>query len=344
MSGADKREIEYMLSVTVRAAPSLALIKYWGKEPASSGAPNRPATGSIAVGLEGLYSETRVSLTEGRDRLSLDGREISSEGLSKRYAAFFDNIRARLGVSHFYECESYNNFPSAAGLASSSSGFAALAAACAGVSSLARGAPVPDAGSISGMARLGSASAARAVYPGFVLLPAGAEMAVPLFGADFWPELRVLVARVSDETKAHSSRDAMEHTRSTSPYYPAWLHDSRALYTEAQAALGARDLTRLGSLMRASTYRMFGTMLAADPAVIYWRPLTLALLGCIEDLRARGLAVYETMDAGPQVKILCLERDARAAEAAILEALPELHGRLLTLKIGGGLTYPDHAE
>jgi diphosphomevalonate decarboxylase len=326
------------LSVTVRASPSLALIKYWGKVSGGS-IPNRPATGSIALGLEGLYSETRVSLAEGRDCVCLDDRKLDSGIVDKRYAAFFDNIRAELKVAHFYKCESYNNFPSAAGLASSSSGFAALAAACAKMSCLLLDKPMPDLRTLSAWARLGSASAARAVYPGFVLLPAGAEAARPFFPADYWPELRVLVARISDEAKTHSSRDAMEHTRLTSPYYPAWLKDSRVLYKEAQAALGARDLIRLGPLMRASTYRMFGTMLAADPAVMYWRPLTLALLGCIEGLRKQGLHLYETMDAGPQVKILCLERDAPAAQSAIIKALPELEGRISVLKAGGGLTY-----
>jgi len=320
------------LFVTVRAAPSLALIKYWGKKPA---APNRAATSSLALGLDGLYSETCVSFAEGRDRVCLDGREQPAE----RYAAFFENIRGFLNAPHYYECESYNNFPSAAGLASSSSGFAALAAASVRLSSLHLQKAMPNLRTLSMLARLGSASAARAVYPGFVLLPAGASSARPLYGAEFWPELRVIVARVTDEAKGRSSRDAMEHTRATSPYYPAWLRDSRALSARAEEALAARDIERLGPLIRASTYRMFGSMLASDPPILYWRPLTVALLGVIEDIRRQGLLAYETMDAGPQVKIFCLERDVSSVVGAISGALPELAERLLVLKAGGGLTY-----
>jgi diphosphomevalonate decarboxylase len=326
------------LAVTVRAAPSLAVIKYWGKKPASVQAPNRAATSSIALGLDGLYSETRVTLlpaSAARDCVYLDGRETDAA----RYASFFDAVRKELKVTHFFFCESYNNFPGAAGLASSSSGFAALAAACARASCLSLGKPEPDIGRISSLARIGSASAARAVYPGWVLLPAGARQARPLYAADFWPDLCVLVARISDEAKAVSSREAMEHTRLTSPYYAAWVKDSRTLCAQALEALDARDLPRLGSLMRASTYRMFGSMLASDPAVLYWKPLTLALITQIEILRKQGFALYETMDAGPQVKMLVLERDVPAVTDALLKALPELESRLLVLKVGGGLTY-----
>ncbi|MDR2735112.1 MAG: diphosphomevalonate decarboxylase [Spirochaetota bacterium] len=323
-------------SVTVRAAPSLALIKYWGKANGSE-PPNRPATSSIAVSLEGLYSEARVTSAENRDCVILDGREMDG----RRYAAFFENIRACLDVKHFYECICRNNFPSAAGLASSSSGFAALAAGCARLSSLLLEKPTPDLRTLSALARVGSASAARAVYPGFVILKANAEAALPLYAPDFWPELRVIVARISDEAKPRSSRDAMEHTRATSPYYPAWLRDSRALFTRALAALERRDLAQLGPLIRASTYRMFGSILAADPVIIYWKPLTLALLEQLEELRGQGLLLFETMDAGPQVKIFCLEREARQAVASIQKAIPELADRLSVLAPGGGLTWPE---
>jgi len=324
-------------AVIVRASPSLALIKYWGK--AQGGAPNRAATSSIAVGLDGLYSEARVTPAL-RDSVILDGREADAG----RYAAFFENIRACLGVQHYYECESYNNFPSAAGLASSSSGFAALAAGCARLSSRLLGKPMPGLRTLSALARVGSASAARAVYPGFVILKAGARAARPVYPADFWPELRVIVARVSDAAKKNPSRDAMEHTRATSPYYPAWLRDSRALFSRALDALGRRDLALLGPLIRASAYRMFGSMLAADPVIIYWKPLTLALLEQLETLRGQGLPLFETMDAGPQVKIFCLERDADQAVASIRKAIPELADRLAVLKPGGGLTWVDQEK
>ena len=318
--------------VCVRVSPSLALVKYWGKIPNAN---NIPATSSIALGLEGLYSETRVSLREEYDRVCVDGNELARE----RYAAFFDNIRAFLGTTHYYECESSNNFPSAAGLASSSSGFAALAAACVKASCLYLGRNEPKVQELSALARIGSVSAARAVYPGFVILPAKAKYAEPLFSADYWPELRVIVARISDAAKPHSSRNAMEHTRLTSPYHAAWVRDSSALYAQALDAVRERDLNRLGPIIRASTYRMFGDMIAADPAIIYWHPLTLALLACLDKQRKEGLAIYETMDAGPQVKIFCLEKDVATTICAIEREIPELAGRLLVVQPGGGIRY-----
>ncbi len=323
-----------------RASPSLAMIKYWGKAVPAAGTgdadiagSNIPASFSLAVGLEGLYSETRVRLADdGMDRVMLAGREADPV----RYAGFFSGLRLLLGVEHHWECCSENNFPTAAGLASSSSGFAALAAACAAASAAITGEPVPHE-LLSQAARIGSASAARAVWSGFVALRAGARSAEQVHAPDWWPALRVIVVRISDLPKEASSRDAMELTRLTSPYYQAWLEDSPRVYAEALGALAARDLGRLGPLIRASTMRMFGSMLGADPPVLYWLPQSVAVLQAVARLRRDGAMVWETMDAGPQVKLFCLDKEAEGVCHSLLGVLPELEGRLLVLRVGGGL-------
>lgn len=324
-----------------RASPSLAMIKYWGKAVpaattgiADSSGSNIPASYSLAVGLEGLYSETRVRLAEnGMDRVVLGGQEANPT----RYAGFFSGLRLLLGVDHYWECSSQNNFPTAAGLASSSSGFAALAAACAAASAASTGKALSQ-DILSQAARIGSASAARAVWPGFVALRAGARSAEQIKAADWWPALRVLVVRISDLPKETSSRDAMEATRLTSPYYQAWLMDSPRLYAEAVTALEARDLGRLGPLIRLSTMRMFGSLLGADPPLLYWLPQSLAVLQAVARLRKEGALVWETMDAGPQVKLFCLDTEVEGISQSLLATLPELEGRLLVLRVGGGLT------
>jgi len=324
-----------------RAAPSLAMIKYWGKAvPAARGAEdsvlesNIPASFSLAVGLEGLHSETRVRLsTDGADRVMLAGREMDPG----RYAGFFEGLRRILGVTDHWECRSENNFPTAAGLASSSSGFAALAAACSAASLCDRPEGVHHE-QLSEAARIGSASAARAIWPGFVALQAGARRAEQVHGPDWWPELRVIIVRISDLPKEASSRDAMDATRETSPYYRAWLEDSPRIHARALEALEERDLGRLGPLIRASTMRMFGSMLGADPPVLYWLPQSVAVLQTVARLRREGAQVWETMDAGPQVKLFCLEQEVAGISAALLGALPELEERLLVVRVGGGLT------
>jgi diphosphomevalonate decarboxylase len=188
------------------ASPSLALIKYWGKKESPS---NLPATPSLAVTLGGLETETRVDLGP-KDSVLLDGRVQDLE----RFQPFFNNLRRSLKTDQHFQVWSRNNFPSSAGLASSSSGFAALT--CAAVRATGRTLS-PEA--LSELARFGSASASRAVFGGFVLLPAGARRARALLPAEHWPELRILVAVVSENAKPVSSRTAMALSRENSPYF-----------------------------------------------------------------------------------------------------------------------------
>jgi diphosphomevalonate decarboxylase len=326
-------------------SPSLALIKYWGK---ADNVQNLPATPSLAVSLRDLRTETRVwalpvaGAAGPGDRMVVNGCLQPPE----RHAAFFDAVRTDLGRPDLaFWAESANNFPTAAGLASSSSGFAALALGCcaaAGVvapAGLAQGAVL---GRLSRLARIGSGSAARALFGGFTLLPAGSEAAMPLHPAAHWPELRVIVVRVCEAAKAVSSRGGMEQTRQTSPYYPAWVADAPAVCDRAREALAARDLDSLGPLVRTSYLRMFATMFAADPPIIYWQPESLALIKLCERLRAEGLPAWETMDAGPQVKIFTLDSAAVQVAEAIRRELPGLE--CLADRAGDGPRLVDMAE
>ena len=288
-----------------RASPSLALLKYWGKADSRL---NLPATPSLALSLGALTTSTRVEASfEGED-------EVSVEGLRQhpgRYADFFDALRRALGAELRFRANSRNDFPTSSGLASSSSAFAslALAGARAGEALLGKGrGRVLRRGrsrgnglslaEISALARVGSVSAARAVFGGFSLLSARSRAARPLYGEDHWPELRVLVAFVSLEAKALSSREAMERSRSTSPFYGSWVRASAAELAGAIEALERRDLQRLGEVARRSYLRMFGAMLACDPPILYWLPGSIAIIRECEEMRRQGIGVWETMDAG----------------------------------------------
>jgi diphosphomevalonate decarboxylase len=219
---------------------------------------------------------------------------------------------------HFL-AESKNNFPTSAGLASSSSAFAALAYAC----TAAAGATLERA-ELSALARVGSASAARAVFGGFTLLPAGESSARQLFDEHYWPELRILVSLVTRESKDTSSRDAMEASRRTSPFYPAWVKDAASLLPDALDALEKRDIERLGEAARRSYLRMFATMRSADPPILYWLPESLSIIHECERMRKAGIGVWETMDAGPQVKLIWLAVEVADVRKGLLQALPGL--------------------
>jgi diphosphomevalonate decarboxylase len=116
----------------------------------------------------------------------------------------------------------------------------------------------------------------------------------------------------------------METTRTSSPFYPSWLETSAALLEPAMEALRNRDLERLGHLSRLSYLRMHATMLAADPPILYWLPGTVSVIQECRAMREEGIGAWETIDAGPQVKILCEASDAQHIEKRIEGLSPEL--------------------
>ena len=295
--------------VRCRASPSLALLKYWGKLEERD---NLPATPSLAVTLGGLHTDTWARAASS-DSVSLGGDTQDID----RYARFFDGFRSSLGTSLHFEARSINSFPTAAGLASSSSGFAALAGACAGVAG-----KDPSPSELSALARLGSASAARSIFGGFVLLREGARFAEQVLDATYWPSLRIVIALISVGGKAVSSREAMLRTGATSPYYQPWVSRSRALLPDALCALEARDLQKLGDMMLTSYSMMHAAMLAAWPPIMYWFPATIAVIHACRDLRSHGVGAWETIDAGPQVKVLCETRDVDDVMQAMKECAP----------------------
>lgn len=305
------------MTVTATASPSLALAKYWGKLP---GGVNLPATSSLAVTLAGLTTTTIVREADLSDRVRIDGVEEQPHAFERFFAAVRQLAAETPGsrILHF-DVESTNSFPTAAGLASSSSGFAALAAATVKLSGIDDA--TPD--KLSRLARLGSGSAARAVFGGFTEWRRGAEAATELAPPEHWPQLRVIAVIVHAGSKPISSRQAMERTRLTSPYFHAWTQDAEQTCARARQALLDRDLQQLGEAMRASYLRMFATMLAATPPVRYWSPATVAVLELAEALRADGIPVHETMDAGPQVKLVTTADHTQAVGTAVEETFSD---------------------
>ena len=307
-----------MNSITVTTCPSLALIKYWGK---SNSVKNIPATSSLAITLDNLKTKTVVTGAD-KDQVFINGKEASPE----RFTAFFNNLRAQTNSDMFFLAKSEVNFPVAAGLASSSSGFAALAIGSALLID-----PTISFTDVSSFARAGSASAARSVYGGFTVLRKDAESADPL---NFeWPELRVIIAIVNQGEKPISSRHAMEFSRNTSPFYSKWIELSDELFLESLQVLHSKDLRLLGPIMRQSYLSMFSTMLTSTPPTIYWMPESIAIIHTCESIRKQGVNLWETMDAGPQVKMICQEDELES----VLNRLKTDHPKVefLVSKVGG---------
>jgi diphosphomevalonate decarboxylase len=320
-----------MMTATAVAGTNIALVKYWGKRDELL---NLPATGSLSLTLDRLGTRTRVAFDDGdgtRDRITLDGA-TASEKVAARVTTFLDRVRARAGIATRATVVTDNSVPTASGLASSASGFAALAVAAAGAAGLEL-APIE----LSVLARLGSGSAARSIFGGFVEMargerPDGNDAAAhPLDAAAGW-NVRLVVAITDSGEKALGSTAAMRRTAETSPYYEAWVRGVDADLAAARTAIAGRDLAALGAVAERSAMRMHASAMAADPAILYWNPATIAAISRVRALRAEGASAFFTIDAGPHVKVLC---DAREAET-VAAALAETPGVLRTLIAAAG--------
>lgn len=322
-----------MNAVTARSCANIALVKYWGKRDAAQ---NLPAAGSLSLTLDALVTETRVAFDPSlaRDELWLDGAPVA-EPVRAKTSQWLDLVRARAGLGHRARIDSVNRFPTASGLASSASGFAALAVAASGAAGLAL-----PARELSILARRGSGSAARSIFGGFVRMHAGVaadgsdSFAEPLAGAAL-PQARMVIAVVgAGAVKEHSSRDAMDHTAETSPYYQAWLELVPRDLEAAERAIRGGELAALGALAEGNALAMHASAIAARPGILYWQPATLALLAKVRELRRAGAPAWATMDAGPHVKVLtdAAHAQALAAELATVEGC----SRALVSGIGVG--------
>jgi diphosphomevalonate decarboxylase len=317
-------------STTARANVNVALVKYWGKRDPVL---NLPATGSISLTLDRLSVEAEVCFdAESSDRVEIDGSPAVGEEAA-RIGRFLDVVRAEAACRRGARVATRSTVPRGVGLASSAAAFAALALACSRAAGLTLEPPA-----LSALARRGSGSAARSVFGGFVEWRRGERpdgrdsVAEPLAPAGAW-DVRVVVAVTTTEPKAVPSGVGMTRA-ATSPFYPAWVGGAAGDLAEARAAVRARDLEALGLLAEHNALKMHAVGLGARPPLLYWQGATVECLRRVWTLRAEGTAAFATIDAGPQVKVLCAVADApRVADA--LRGVPGVE-RVLTCAPGGG--------
>lgn len=314
-------------SAVAVANANVALVKYWGKRDDQL---NLPAVGSISLTLAGLRAVATVAVHRGAAaRFVQDGRPVDGAA-GASMAHFLDLLSGNRGTALATTVEA--NFPIGAGLASSAAIYCAVTAAALAV----LGRRVTR-GQLSALARQGSGSAARSVYGGLVEWHRGSasdgsdSVATQILREDEWP-LALVVAITSEGLKRHPSRDAMRHVAATSPLYAGWLaaqdDDLRAM----RAAIAARDLAEVGRIAEENCLRMHATGFAARPPVVFWTPATLAAMDAVHALRDGGVGAWFTIDAGPQVKVLCAPADADA----VAERLRAVPGVLRVLRSGSG--------
>ncbi len=292
------------------AHSNIALAKYWGKRDQRLNLPDVP---SLSLTLAGLTTSTFVRFDPElrADLLVLNGATVHGPATAKALG-LLDRVRRAAGFDYRARIESSNDFPTASGLASSASGFAALARAAVAAAGLDW-----SERALSDLARSASVSAARSVFGGFVTLEAGGHFAEPLEVSDEAERLRMVIAVTEKGPKPVSSTSGMLHTRETSPYYAAWRDAAPQVYQELRAALVEGELDKAGTLMEHSALAMHATMFAARPAIIYFNAATWSAIQAVRELREAGAFAYFTIDAGPHVKVLTLSDELERVRARL---------------------------
>jgi diphosphomevalonate decarboxylase len=299
--------------VRARAHANIALSKYWGKRETGD---NVPATPSLSLALDRLATDTTVRRIDApSDSILLNGAP-ANERDAKRLSGYLDLWRGAGLIGGCFLVDSSNHFPTSAGLASSSSGFAALATALAGLATR----PL-DPGEISRLARRGSASAARSVPGGLSELLTGDDPASEQVLAPETIPWGMVVAVVDAPAKEIGSSEGMQLSRTTSPFYSAWVDAAQEDFHRIREACLKFDLETAGSVMEANMYAMHSVMLSTRPALLYWTGASLALLREVRSWRKGGLAVWATVDAGPHVVFLA-ERTSLDAVAKRTAEIP----------------------
>lgn len=295
---------------TALAHPNIALIKYWGNQ---HDALRLPANASLSMNLDSLHTITTVGFEDGlnNDTLTLNGTPITGPSLA-RVTTSLDLIRQEAGLQLAARVESESNFPIGSGIASSAAAFAALSVAGAAAAGLS-----PDEARLSRLARRGSGSASRSVPAGFCEWVMGSDetsVAFSLAPPSHW-DLRDVVVIVSQEHKEVGSTGG-HAIAATSSLQAARVDGVEQRLKTCREALLARDLAAMGPVIEEDAVIMHAVMMSSHPPLYYWNATTMAVIQATQQWRAEGLEIYFTIDAGPNVHLICEAAQVETVEAA----------------------------
>ena len=294
--------------VTVRSYANIAIIKYWGKKEEKEMV---PATSSISLTLENMYTETTLSPLPAdarSDEFYING-QLQNEAEHVKMSKIIDRYRPE--GAGFVRIDTKNNMPTAAGLSSSSSGLSALVKACNAYFQLGL-----NRRELALEAKFASGSSSRSFY--------GPIAAWDKDSGEIYPvetdlKLAMIMLVLEDQKKPISSRDGMKLCVETSTTFEEWIRQSEQDYKDMLIYLKENDFEKVGVLTEKNALAMHATTKTANPPFSYLTDASYEAMDFVRQLREQGEACYFTMDAGPNVKVLCLEKD--------LEHLSELLGQ-----------------
>jgi diphosphomevalonate decarboxylase len=303
-----------MTTATAQANPNIAFIKYWGNR---DNALRIPMNGSISMNLDGLYTRTTVSFQPSLpyDELIINGHEVAGAG-RERVSYVLDLIREMVKLRESAEVMTENNFPVGAGIASSAAAFAALALAGSKAAGLNLSEP-----ELSRLARRGSGSAARSIPSGFVEWQVGEReedsFAFTIAEPVHW-KLMDCIAIVSASHKKIGSTEG-HSIAPTSPLQAARIADAPRRLEICRNSILQCDFDSFASIVELDSDMMHAVMMTSRPALHYWKPASLEVMNKVRAWRAEGIPVCYTVDAGPNVHVICPETEAHVVNKKLRE-------------------------
>ncbi|MGS6048247.1 diphosphomevalonate decarboxylase [Streptococcus pyogenes] len=290
--------------ITVTSYANIAIIKYWGKE---NQAKMIPSTSSISLTLENMFTTTSVSFlpdTATSDQFYINGVLQNDEEHTK-ISAIIDQFR-QPGQA-FVKMETQNNMPTAAGLSSSSSGLSALVKACDQLFNTQL-----DQKALAQKAKFASGSSSRSF---FGPVAAWDKDSGAIYKVETDLKMAMIMLVLNAAKKPISSREGMKLCRDTSTTFDEWVKQSAIDYQHMLTYLKTNNFEKVGQLTEANALAMHATTKTANPPFSYLTKESYQAMEAVKELRQEGFACYFTMDAGPNVKVLCLEKDlAQLAE------------------------------
>jgi diphosphomevalonate decarboxylase len=310
---------------TAIAMSNIALIKYWGNTNEVLRLPSNP---SISFNLRDLFTTTTVEFdpTLRRNEVMID-EELATGAPYNRVVQHLDLIHKNQPAPDqppYARVISHNNFPMGAGIASSASAFAALTIATCAALQLNK-----SEAELSALARQGSGSASRSVPGGFVAWRS--DHAYSIAPAEHWALVDVIGVVSTGHKKTGSTEG--HALAPTSPLQLARIADTQRRFDLCQKAIHQRDFDLLANVIEQDALMMHGVMMTSNPPLIYWLPASIAIMHTVQDLRAHGIPVAFTIDAGPNIHCIC----EKAAVSQVTNALSSIAGvnTVLTSAIGG---------
>lgn len=303
-------------SATAIAHPNIAFIKYWGN---TNDSLKLPLNGSVSMNLHELTTRTTVTFdqTLPKDIFDLNGVRQSG-GPVQRVTDHLNIIRGLRGISTRAHILSENSFPSSVGIASSSSAFAALTVAA--VRAVGIEMTTKD---LTRLARRGSGSACRSIPGGYVEWYRGNSdidsFAVCFASEEHW-HLADCITIVDTAHKKVSSSEG--HVSSwSSPIQQGRVSDAERRIDICKQAVIARDISALAEVIEQDSNLLHAVTMTSVPAIYYWQPITLEIMMAVQAWRKTGIPVAFTIDAGPNVHVICQHESAQAVKGKLL-AIP----------------------